>query len=390
MMKGYSLLLLLFISSWNFAQAPNSYETIDKIMDEIPNKSQSSSELIADYISKNFTTTDDKLRAAFYWITSNISYDVSGSKNTNPPYQTPAEKVATTLKTQKGVCMHYAEVFKDITTKLGIETVLIGGYTKKPKGEISKVSHMWCASKINDTWYLFDPTWGAGYVNDDKYTKKLNNKYYKAEPKSFVFSHMPFDYLWQFSEYPITNQEFYDGKAQAVNTSVKFDFRNEIAAFQKLTVSEKAKASAERIEKNGIKNSLISGQLEFEKFTITNEKNKENYAKIQVIIADFTKASKLFSEFLKYRNSKFIPLVSDEELKNKIQIPYDLIVQCQNKLEEVNDVQRENKGNMNSLKTGLDDAKKNFEIHLNFVNEYLTKDMSERQKMFYKTVIRKR
>jgi len=389
-MKSYLLLFVLFISNLTIGQAPNAYDAIDTIMDEIPTANTTSAEQIAEYITSNFTTNDDKLRAAFYWITANISYDVAASKNTKPPFQTPTEKVAATLNSKKGVCMHYAEVFKDITTKLGIETVLIGGYTKNPKGEISKVSHMWCASKIDNNWYLFDPTWGAGYVNDDKYTKKLNNKYYKTNPKSFVLSHMPFDYLWQFSDYPITNQEFYDGMEEASNKKVKFDFQNEIDVFGKLSVSEKAKASAARIESNGVKNSLISGQLDYEKFTITNEKNKENYAKIQIIIADFKEANTLFSAFLKYRNSKFIPLVSDEELKSKIQIPYDLVVQCQNKLQEVNDVQRENINSMNTLKMGIADAKKNFEIQLDFVNDYLTKDKAQREKMFYKTVIRKR
>lgn len=388
-MKGYLMLLLLFISSWNFAQAPNSYETIDKKMDEIPIKNQSSTELIADYISNNFTTPDEKIRATFYWIAANILYDVASLNDSKQPYQTPQEKVATTLKTKKGVCMHYAEVFKDIATKLGIETVIISGYTKN-LGKIASLSHVWCASKINETWYLFDPTWGAGHVVRDKYIKKLNNKYFKAEPKSLITSHMPFDYLWQFSEYPITNQEFYDNKEEAANKSVKFDFWNEVATYERSSESEQAKGSVQRIEKNGIKNSLIAGRLDYEKYRITHENNKNNYAKIQTIIADFTEANNLFAAFLKYRNARFIPLVSDEEIKSKIQIPYDLVLKCQNDLNEVKEVQRDNIGNLNTLKASLADAKKNFEIHLNFVNEYLTKDKSQREKMFYKTVIRKR
>ena len=387
-MKHFLVLIGLFIVSFCFGQSLNEYEAIDKKMDAISSNSGTATTYISNYISKNFTTPDEKIRAAFYWIADNIRYDVESLNDPKKPYQTPQEKVSATLKSKKGVCMHYAEVFKDITTKLGIETILISGYTKT-KGKIATLSHVWCASKLNETWYLFDPTWGAGYVDNDKFTKKLNNKYYKVEPKNLLSSHMPFDYLWQFSEYPITNQEFYDSKEEAADKSVKFDFMDEVAAYQKLSESDQAKASAERIEKNGIKNTLISGRLDYEKSRITYQKSKDNFAKIQTIIDDFKKANELFSAFIKYRNSKFIPLVSDEKLKSKIQVPYDLMVKCQNNLEEVNDVQGENKGNYNSLKTSIADAKKIFENQLNFVNDYLAKDKAEREKMFFKTTIRK-
>jgi transglutaminase/protease-like cytokinesis protein 3 len=27
------------------------------------------------------------------------------------------------------------------------------------------MSHAWCASKIDNQWYIFDPTWGSGLNN---------------------------------------------------------------------------------------------------------------------------------------------------------------------------------------------------------------------------------
>ena len=387
-MKSYLRLIILFISSFGFGQNPARYDELDKKMDEIPSNMQSSTTSIANYIANNFIGSQDQIRAAFYWTAANIAYDVKSLENSKQPYQTSEEKVTVTLKTRKGVCMHYAEVFRDIATKLEIETVLISGYTKS-QGKIAPLSHMWCASKINDSWYLFDPTWGSGYVQNDKYIKKLNNKYYKAEPKILIYSHMPFDYLWQFSEYPITNQEFYDNKAEAADKSLTFDFRNEIDAYQRLTESEQARASAERIEKNGIKNSMIAGQLDYEKYRMTHEKNKNNYDKVQVIIVNFKEAGTLFKEFLNYRNKRFMPLVSDEKIKSKIRIPYDLILKCEIDLKEVKEVQKENEGNYKILKASIADVKKNMEIHLNFVDDYLTKNKSEREKMFYKKSVKR-
>lgn len=382
MLKGYLKLIILFVSSFGFGQNAIKYDDIDRKMDAIPTDLESSTASIASYIFNNFSGTQDRVRAAFYWTASNIAYDVESLGNLKQVHQTSQEKVTAALKTRKGVCMHYAEVFKDITSKLGIETVLVSGYNKI-QGEVADLSHVWCASKINDKWYLFDPTWGSGYVNNNKYIKKLNNKFYQAEPKSLLSTHMPFDYLWQFSEYPITNQEFYENKTESADKRIKFDFMNEIGAFRSMSVSEQAKASAQRIEENGIKNSLIAERLDYEKYKITHEKNKDNYAKIQEIISNFKHAGTLFKEFLNYRNTRFMPLLPDEKIKRKIQAPYDMILKCENDLKQVRGVQKENIENLNSIKESIADAKRSFADHLNFVNEYLAKEKPERERMFY-------
>ncbi len=387
-MKGYLMLIIVFISTLGFGQNPARYDEIDQKMDEIPAAMETSTTSIANYINTNFVGSQDKIRAVFYWTASRIAYDVESLTDTKQAFQTPQEKVAMTLKTRKGVCMHYAEVFKDIATKLDIETVLIGGYNKI-QGKVASLSHLWCASKINETWYLFDPTWGSGYVNNNKYIKKLSNRYFKVEPKNLIATHMPFDYLWQFSEYPITNQEFYDGITARSDRRIKFDFMSEIDAFQALSVTEQAKASAKRIEENGVKNGLIAERLDYEKYRISHEKNKDNYQKMQEIIANFKEAGDMFKDFLNYRNRKFTPLVSDEQIKSKIEVPYNIILQCERDLREVKDVQKENIQNFNNIKASISDAKKAFETHLNFVNEYLAKDRSEREKLFYKRVVKR-
>jgi hypothetical protein len=386
-MRAILILFSFFVLNFAEAQSTTSYDVIDNKISEISNNSESKTTYIANYIAKNFTSTDDKLRAAFYWIATNISYDVENMLSQKP--QTSEEKIANVLRTKKGVCMHYAELFKDIASKLGIEIILIEGYTKT-YGKVAPLSHVWGASKIDGTWYLYDPTWGAGYVENEKYVKKLNNKYYKAEPKSLISSHMPFDYLWQFSEYPITNQEFYDNKFESENKSVPFDFANEINTFQGLSDLDKANASAERIEKNGLKNKLIADRLDFQQKKIDYENQKIKYknqndtnTKIQTIVANLNKAHGLLSQFLKYRSAKFTPLVSNEMIKEKIHIPYDIISQRQNDINEINDVPKEDVANLKTLKAVINNSKNNAEVHLNFVNEYLTKDKAEREKMFF-------
>jgi transglutaminase/protease-like cytokinesis protein 3 len=51
------------------------------------------------------------------------------------------------------------KIFKEIANKVGIDTETISGYTKQ-NGAVDPMSHAWCASKIDNQWYIFDPTWG--------------------------------------------------------------------------------------------------------------------------------------------------------------------------------------------------------------------------------------
>lgn len=375
-MKNYLLLCLFFITNLSWAQ----YESIDKKMDEMPNNYEESTAQIASYISSNFTTTDDKARAAFYWTASTISYDVENMNN-QPPNQSPQDKISRTLKSKKGVCMHYAQIFFDIMNKLSIETVLIDGYTKDSDGKVAALSHVWCASKINNVWYLFDPTWGSGYVNNLKFTKKINNKYYKAEPKSRLDRHMPFDYLWQFSNKPITNQEFYDSKLESTDKTLNFDYLKEIDNLKNLSELEKAQNRAERIKQNGIKNRLITERLEFEKGRIAMFSQSNDFDKLKEITSNFNQSNQLFTEFLNYKSRKFLPSVSDEELKSKIQIPYDLLVKCIAEINELKDIKRENLPIINNLRRAMASSKIKYEANLNFVNEFLAKDIPGRAKM---------
>jgi hypothetical protein len=379
-MKKYCFLFIVLCINYSFAQ----FEAIDKFMDAMPSNLETATVPIANYISSNFKTEDEKARAAFYWTASTISYDVENMLN-QPPNQSPEDRVNRTLKSKKGVCMHYAQLFYDIMNKLNIETVLIDGYTKDNDGKISVLSHVWCASKINSNWYLFDVTWGSGFVNNSKFTRKINNRYYKVEPKSLIDRHMPFDYLWQFSNNPITNQEFYDAKLEATNKTLNFDYLKEIELYKNLSELDKSIQRANRIQKNGLKNKLITERYEFEKQKISSYNQKNDFSRLAEINADYNESMQFFVDFLNYKNRKFLPSVADDELKSKIQIPLDKLSQCINDINELKDIKRENLAPVTNLKRLLMSSKINMESNLKFVEEFISKDVSERAKMIMTT-----
>jgi hypothetical protein len=136
----------------------------------------------------------EKTRAIFAWIAGNIEYDVINMFALNFSEDTTA-KIARALQTRKGICENYATLFTAVCNAAGIESVVVEGYTKQ-RGFTDYIPHAWSAARLDGAWYLFDPTWGSGYIEKGQFTRKMNDGYFKATPESFIATHMPFDYLW--------------------------------------------------------------------------------------------------------------------------------------------------------------------------------------------------
>ena len=381
MKKAFIVFAFLF-SILSFGQANVGFALIDKKIESIPINSTTSTIAIATYINANFKTENDKIRAVFYWTASNISYDVKNMLFDNSN-QTPQEKINIALKTKKGVCIHYAEVFNDISNKIGIKSYIIEGYTKQ-NGSVASLAHAWCAAKIDNKWFIFDPTWGSGSLYNGKFVKKINDYYFKIEPSKVISSHISFDYLWQFLNYPITNQEFYDGKIQLNKTKKYFDFVAEISKYDFLSDAEKAGESAKRIEENGVKNKLISEFLTSKKKENQVLNQNSNIEKLNTITASFNQAIALLNDFINYRNKQFKPTLPDSEIDRMIQTPKQILIQCQNNIGNIGSVGDRNRSNLNSLRKSIQDALTQTEGHEVFVNEYLAKSKIGRKSMFTK------
>ena len=381
-MKNIYLVLFFVISFLSFGQVNTGYSLVDAKMAVIPASSTTSTDAIAKYINSNFKTETDKIRAVFYWTASNISYDVANMFAVNFN-ETVQEQIARTLKTKKGVCIHYAVVFNELSQKTGIQSYIIDGYTKQ-NGKVGDLAHAWTAAKIDKKWYLFDPTWGSGYVNNGRFSKKINNYYFKADPTKIIASHIPFDYLWQFSNYPITNGEFYEGKIQINKNKKYFDFEKEIAKYNALSEADQLFASAERIEKNGLKNAMILERYEGKKQQLTYLRQNTNIEKLNAIVNEMNEAVVLLNDFIHYRNNKFKPAFSDDEISSMIEIPRAKLVKCQNDIYSVGAVGNKNASNVASIKSSIGAALAQADEHSLFVKKYLSASKIVRKTMFSK------
>lgn len=381
-MKNIYLLFSFFFSILSFGQANVGYTLVDAKMSKIPANAANSTEAIAKYINANFKTENDKIRAVFYWTASNISYDVENMFVVNID-ETPQDRITKTFRTKKGICGDYAVIFSEIANLVGVKSVVVEGYTKQ-YGKVATLAHAWCAAKIENKWYLFDPTWGSGYVNNNKYTRKINNIHFKVEPSKMINSHMPFDYLWQFMNYPITNQEFIAGNTQINKTKKNFDYEREIAKYESLPKIDQFFESAQRIEKNGIKNQLISQAYTYAKTSWNTERENENGAKYNVIVNQYNEAINELNDFIYYRNNKFKPLLPDDEIKSKIQSPIEKFKKCQEGLYRVSSLSSVDANSISTFKKSIADALVQSQTHLEFVNNYLSKSKLVRKTMFSK------
>ncbi|HEU4791212.1 MAG TPA: transglutaminase domain-containing protein [Flavobacterium sp.] len=378
----YMFLFLMF-TVVSFGQTKGVYTLVDAKMDKIPNNLSTTTVGIAEYINANFKSENDKIRAAFYWTASNISYDIENIESIDYK-EISQDKIKNAVLTKKGVCIHYAEVFNDIAKKVGIKSYLVFGYTKQ-NGKVDILAHAWCSARIDNVWWLFDPTWGSGYVDKKKFFKKINNLNYKVAPSQFIASHMPFDYLWQFLNQTITNQEFIEGKTQLNKAKTNFDFVAQIGVYDGMSDLDKAKTSLIRMEKNGVKNKLIQEFVLSKKSEVDAIQNNEAMDKMQAISDDYNQAITMFNDFIYYRNNRFKPVLPDDAIKAMIESPKQKMMDCQNRIYKIGAYNDSNTANVKSLKNSIIDILKQIEVQEKFVNDYLSKSKSGRKSMFTTT-----
>ena len=145
----------------------------------------------------------EKARAIFIWIANNIAYDTN--------YKITSKEAA--LKQGKGVCEAYSGLFKSLAELAGLEVVTVHGDAKKffyrKPSHLDKGGHAWNVVKDDDgRWVIVDATWGAGFVNNNTFTRKLSVVWFDPAPEIFIFTHFPKEDKWQLLKKPVTRDEF--------------------------------------------------------------------------------------------------------------------------------------------------------------------------------------
>lgn len=254
------LFILLITSTTIFAK---DFSKISTVVSKF--KNINSPEELAKKISSNFSTDEDKVKAAFYWLATNINYDIaavnSSKKQYHFKYTDEADKqrkikaiqntfIDETFLNRKGVCEEYALSLKKICDLLNITCRVINGNVRVDASEIGKIekstNHAWNLVYLNKKWIFMDATWAAGFGMNGKWHRSFNPFFYNTTKNSIVKTHYSKNLIWNkffnqtslsvFYNQPIYKLRFLQTKAIIVspkNGVIKRNSTNQIVLFLK-------------------------------------------------------------------------------------------------------------------------------------------------------------
>ena len=247
----------------------NQYAQIDQESKIVPPKLKTASE-IAQSLCQNSSTPSDKARAIYVWIATNVKYDLS-MLNAPKSYRNSQELVDEVLIRRQGVCQNYAELFHACCKAVGVKSYVIVGYTRDSLGRVSSLGHAWNAVEIDNTYRFIDVAWAAGYVQNGVYVHRFRDLFFMRTPADFIRTHIPFDPLWQFMDFPVLHENFINGDFSRPASDQRFHYQDTLHVFERLSDLGKKQGENRRIQTHSIPNRLIKDRLENNKLFIENE-----------------------------------------------------------------------------------------------------------------------
>lgn len=209
-----SLVFILLLACSFGLPAQNTKNYIDDTVDSYDTHHLYDPNEITYVITADFKTDSEKVRAIFYWITQNIAYDCNEFHTgiilpRNDDFEDAL--LTKTLRTRKGICCQYAQLFAYMCNLCNIKAEVITGYTSDHLIWLHKLmgsgaeNHAWNAVCINNRWYLLDVTFASGYCNGrvTHFTRCLDNMYYLTSPTVFIMDHHPVDIEWELFAKPL-------------------------------------------------------------------------------------------------------------------------------------------------------------------------------------------
>jgi len=333
------------------------------------------------YLKSKLHTQDGMIRAIYTWISHNINYNIYTTFKSRNEEINEKKEIREVWKNRKGTCREYAILFRYLAETAGFAAFIINGYNKEGK-TILPNPHQWCAAQINGKWYLFDPTWGAGYVENYQFIPALNYRYFMLSPEQIQQTHMPFDPLWQFKEHPLSYDEFDTGKSDSLHLMPFFNWKDTLNRYLKQDTLQRLNGIKTRIMSNGNKNELVNYTLHLVEANI-------QIAHSAQIINAFNQAMNLQCEavdsiniFIRYRNSAFEPLFSEERIKLMVDIPEKLINQADSTINTIREVSPKYREPILKLRQVIIDVASQIYTQKLFLKQYFSIPPKQRKSLF--------
>ncbi|MBR1910727.1 MAG: hypothetical protein IJ828_00035, partial [Treponema sp.] len=199
MKKNFALFVCIFMVTCMFAAG------MDKRVRSVPASISSAAfknpkAALAPLVQNLVEGIDDeelKVKVIHDWICDTIAFDAQMyflGKNKQQDF-------ASVMKKKLALSEGYANLFKEMCSAAGIESVAVKGWSKGfgYAGKLAKKpDYTWNAVKVNGIWKLADVTQDAGIVEIRTWIKHYSTEWLFLEPENFIYSHLPEDASYQF------------------------------------------------------------------------------------------------------------------------------------------------------------------------------------------------
>lgn len=174
-----------------------------ELASSVPSSQEGSIRDVAVYIRDHEADPHKRFKALHDYVVTRVSYDVESLE----PGKRRPQDADTVFREHRGVCAGYANLLAALGREAGFEIAYVSGRTRAEDGDLSGGFHAWNAVRIEDSWYLVDPTWNAGSVDSDGFTFRYRTAYLFTPPEVFSVDHLPRKEGWQLQD-PISQGEF--------------------------------------------------------------------------------------------------------------------------------------------------------------------------------------
>ncbi len=379
---GLILVLIILMPKPGRAQKATSFSSVDSVIKLIPDSLDDSPAQIASFIASRFTSDREIARAAFVWTSSNITYDVSNMYTVNF-YESIDQVIRETMNSREGVCMGYAHIFAEIVNSAGGKAYVISGYTRQ-NGIVDNMPHAWCAARVDTSWYLFDPTWSAGYIKDDTFFPKFSDQYFMVRPEEMIRTHMPFDPLFQFLYNPLKYPDFNKGSFSNTGGEGGFNYPDSLDRFDLQDEIDQLRSANARIDRNGTKNSLVFERYQHNQQNIEYFLNKKAVEAFNEAVFHYNEGIAHLNRFINYRNNQFEPKMPDSEITGMVFSAETSLNLANERLSEVEPDSRDVAASVTQLSRSIEEALINLREQQAFLDKYYSTGKAFRKSLFYR------
>lgn len=256
MLRQLFLLYFVVASAWGLTGQSNNYAAIDTYALNAPKAVCEHLNTLAYYLKGSGKYTEhEKARSIYTWVTHNIVYNHSIIEQNllGTRENTLMQQAENVLAQRSGVCEGYANLYKALANQMGLNAEIVTGKVRRDDGQIPDIGHAWVAIKLNNEWYLSDPTWGAGYYDPDAgvHFPPNDDQYFLVDPSTMVRDHYPFDPVWQLNRYPMTQAQWENWDLNSPTpknaSTLPFFYADSIAYMNKLDTLQRTLRTCSRI-----------------------------------------------------------------------------------------------------------------------------------------------